>query len=144
MTDETAAHYFEFSRNFDKETFRRLCGRCGLRYDIGQHIEITTLKAMTHYVCPNDTGLGHSAIYTGANIPENRNLKSHLCMCGAAFVEEEHERWRLSWEMGLDGQWWATEKVASKHATAQQRDGLVALASDGEEIRNIQLERLSA
>lgn len=52
------AHYFVFSRNWSGGGKRR-CGECGLPYDDGDHIEITTLKPYTSYVCPTGGGLGH-------------------------------------------------------------------------------------
>lgn len=130
-------HYFEFSRNFAGT--HRLCGHCAKTYDDGAHIEITTLKSYTSYVCPSGEGLGHSAMYTGAYEPSLRTLSDHLCTCGREFVEEDRERWVISWEMqDDDGQWHPVERIGSRHSTESQRDGLLTLP----EIRNVCLGRL--
>ena len=59
-------------------------------------------------------------------------------------VQEDAERWRLSWEMvtPFNDEWRPVEKVDSKHATHQQRDGLLELIEQGEPIRNVRLERV--
>lgn len=130
-------HYFKFSRHFAGA--HRLCGQCEKTYDDGPHIEITTLKPYTSYVCPSGGGLGHSAIRTGAYGPSLRSLTDHLCTCGLEFVEEDHERWLVSWEMqDDDGEWRPVERIGSRHSTESQRDGLLTLP----EIRNVRLIRL--
>lgn len=133
------AHYFKFSRDFDG--IHRLCGECRRTYDDGDHIEITKLKPYTHYVCPSGGGYGHSSIWTGAYLPSLRTTHDHLCACGAEFVKEDIERWVLSWEMQTDDRGWRPVSVTrSRHAAHEQRDGLLELIEQGEQIRNIQLE----
>lgn len=136
-----SAHYFTFSRDF--QDGRRLCGECRLNYDDGDHIEVTVLKPYTSYVCPSGGGYGHSSTWTGAYRPEGRSLRDKFCACSAEYVEEDTERWRLSWEMvGPHGDdWRPIEKVDSKHATHLQRDGLLELIGRGEPIRNVALVR---
>lgn len=132
-----SGHYFAFSRNWLGAD--RLCGECGLTYAAGEHIEITTLKPYTSYVCPDDEGMGHSGIWTGAYLPVNRTLIQHLCICGREFVEEDRETWRLSWEMQReDGTWGPVERIGSRSSTTNQREGLLTLP----EIRNVQLVQL--
>lgn len=138
----TAAHYFEFSRDFvDGE---RICGSCRLSYATGEHIEITTLKPFTNYICPSGGGTGHSSIYTGAHRPELRNLREHICACGRELVEEDHEKWMLQFEVERDGVWAPVEVVQSRHATEQQYAGLMDLIEEGEPIRNVKRTQLVA
>ncbi|NKR30672.1 hypothetical protein GS538_11885 [Rhodococcus hoagii] len=137
-----SAHHFEFSRNWNGS--ERLCGTCNSTYAEGDHIEIAVLKPYTSYVCPSGGGLGHSSVWTGAYLPSLRTVRDHLCSCGLQFVEEDTELWRLSWEMQGDGtNWRRIDRVGSRHSTEHQRDGLEALISDGERIRDVQLVRLS-
>lgn len=138
--NEISPHYFKFSTNWTANGERR-CGDCDQPYEVGQHIEITTLNPFTNYVCPDNQGMGHSGAYTGAHRPELRTLTEHLCMCGKALVEEDHERWTLSWEMRNpdSGEWHAVAKQQSKHAAHAQRDGLLELIERGEDIRNVEL-----
>lgn len=137
-----SAHYFVFSRDFANG--KRLCGECRRNYDDGDHIEITTLKPYTSYVCPSGGFHGHGSIWTGALIPSNRTLTQHLCLCGLEYVEEDTETWQLTWEMqnppGSD--WRPRRVIRTRHAAAQQQEGLVELARQGEPIRNIELVRL--
>lgn len=133
-------HYFQFSRDF--EGGRRLCADCRLSYDAGDHIEITTLKPYTHYVCPAGGGLGHSSIWTGAYYAEFRTLRDHLCICGAELVAEDDERWQISWEMQSPfsgGDWVPQHVVRSRHAAHEQHAGLLQLIEQGEPIRNVRL-----
>ncbi|WP_402465696.1 hypothetical protein [Isoptericola aurantiacus] len=136
------AHHFEFSPRF--RNGHRICAACDRDYDHGEHIEITTLKPYTSYVCPNDTGRGHSAIWTGAHLPANRTPTQHLCDCGAEFIEEDRETWRLTWEMQTPDRpdWHTVSKVASGHETAQQESGLRRLAEQGDGVRNVRRTRL--
>lgn len=142
LTAMTDPHYFVFSRDFSGG--QRLCGECRQNYDAGEHIEIATLKPYTNYVCPTGGGLGHSGIYTGALLPSNRTLRQHLCTCGAEYVEEDKETWQLSWEMQEppDSPWRTVTATRTRHAAEQQRDGLLALADQGERIRNVQMVQL--
>lgn len=135
-------HYFEFSTNWAGR--ERLCKACDQTYDAGQHIEITTLKPFTHYICPNDGGLlGHRSIYTGAYLPSLRGLRDHLCSCGAELVEEDHEQWEISFEVGDGiGGWRPVSAIRSRHAAEQQERGLRNLIEQGEPIRNVQLHEL--
>lgn len=134
-------HHFMFSTDWRSND--RLCGECHLTYDEGDHIEITVLKPYTSYVCPSGKGLGHSSIWTGAYIPTLRTVRDHLCACGLEFVEEDAELWRLSWEMPADDtNWRRIERVGSRYSTEQQRDGLLALISGGEQIRGVELVRV--
>lgn len=137
---ETAAHYFKFSTNWTANGERR-CGDCDQTYEAGQHIEITTLKPFTNYVCPAGGGYGHSGTYTGALIPSLRTLHQHLCICGAEFVEEDTESWTLTWEMKdpWSAEWRNVSKTQSKHAAHAQRAGLLELIERGEAIRNVEL-----
>lgn len=136
-------HHFKFSR--DWLDGKRLCGDCRLPYDEGSHIEITVLKPYTSYVCPTGGGLGHSSRWTGTYRPEGRSLQDKFCSCGVELIEEDTERWRLSWEMvgPYDETWRPIEKVASRHAAHQQRDGLLQLIDQGEPIRNVRLEQVA-
>lgn len=134
-------HHFKFSTNW--RGLDRLCGECNLTYDAGAHIEIAVLKPYTSYVCPSGEGLGHSSRWTGAYIPTLRTERDHLCACGLALVEEDTELWRLSWEMPAgDANWRRVERIGSRHSTEQQRDGLLALISNGERIRGVELVRI--
>lgn len=138
-----SSHYFVFSRNWRGS--ERLCGECSDTYDGGEHIEITTLKPYTKYVCPDDTGeLSHSSQWTGAYHPANRSLRDHLCVCGAEFVEEDTETWQLSWEAKStpDSPWHPVSAVRSRHAAEVQHRGLLELIERGEAIRNVRLVRL--
>lgn len=138
-------HYFKFSTNWNSN-HERLCGDCHQTYNDGDHIEITTLKPYTSYVCPSGGGLdGHSAISTGEHRPELRTLRDHLCVCGAEFVEEDRETWRLSWEMQAPlgpPRWRPVSVVRSRHAAEAQRDGLLQLIEQGEPIRSVELVQL--
>lgn len=136
--DALVAHHFKFSTVWRGN--QRLCGICSLPYDEGNHIEITTLKPYTSYVCPSGGGYGHSGRYTGSHDhPELRTVRDHLCACGAEFVEEDRERWLLSWEMRSpsSSQWHRVETVASRHASEAQQAGLLALVEAGEPIRDV-------
>lgn len=133
-------HYFAFRPH--PGVGPRPCGDCGLPYDLGNHIEITTLKAFTNYVCPTGGGYGHSSIYTGALRPDMRTLRQHLCICGAEFVEEDAERWLVSFEVDQGTGWHPVEVVRSKHAAQQQHEGLLAQVQQGEPIRNVRLAKL--
>ena len=140
--EKDAGHYFAFSRNWLDG--KRLCGECSRTYDGGDHIEVTVLKPYTSYVCPTGGGLGHSGRWTGAYRPELRSLRDKFCMCGAELVEEDAEKWLLSWEMQtpFHDEWRPVTKVDSKHATHSQRDGLLDLIDQGEPIRNVSLTRV--
>ena len=140
--ENDAPHYFEFSSDF--RSGKRICGSCARNYDDGEHIEVTVLKPYTSYVCPTGGGLGHSGHWTGAYRPELRSLRDKFCICGAAYVEEDREQWSLSWEMigPFDDGWRPVSKTDSKHATHQQRDGLLDLIDQGEPIRNVVLTRV--
>lgn len=133
-------HYFAFSTNWSGTD--RLCGDCGLTYDDGAHIEITTLKPYTKYVCPSGGGYGHSSVYTGSYDPVGRRLTDHICLCGREFVEEDKETWRLSWEMDTGEGWRHVEHIQSRHASEQQKAGLEELIAKGEPIRNVKLVEL--
>lgn len=138
------AHHFAFSTNWrDGE---RLCRDCRYTYADGDHIEINTLQPRTHYVCPTGGGMGHSSIYTGDSHlhPELRTPTEHLCMCGAEFVIEDTETWRLSWEMQEPPgtPWHKVAVIQSRHATELQRQGLLALAMEGELIRSVEITQL--
>ena len=134
------AHYFEFSTNWLGTD--RLCKACGLTYETGDHIEITTLKPMTNYVCPTGGGYGHKSIYTGAYRPTLRTLRDHICICGAEMVEEDKERWLVTFELDQGSVWHPVETVHSKHAAQQQHEGLLAAIKQGEPIRNVTLRQL--
>jgi hypothetical protein len=135
-------HYFKWSRDFRESA--RLCGECHLTYEQGEHIEITTLEPYTSYVCPVDTGHGHSAMFTGAYRPELRSLTDHLCICGAVFVKEDRQQWQLSWEMRDEsGRWYPVERIGSHHSTWVQWNGLNELESSGEDVRNVRLVRMN-
>lgn len=133
-------HVFTFSR--DWLDGKRLCGECHQIYDDGDHIHVATLEPYTSYVCPNDTGLGHKSVWSGAqNVPELRSLTDNLCTCGATLVKEDDEVWRLSFDMKdpETGEWRPVKRCGTKHSTHQQRDGLLTMP---DEIRNVQLERV--
>lgn len=135
-----AEHVFKFSREF--RDGKRLCGECWQTYDQGEHQHVAVLKPYTSYVCPNDTGLGHSSVWSGAqNVPELRRPNDDRCTCGAQYVEEDREVWRLSWEYvsPFTGDWTPVERDGSKHGTHQQRDGLLSMP---DEVRNIQLRKI--
>jgi hypothetical protein len=139
----TEAHYFAFRPHMGSSP--RPCGGCGLPYGEGNHIEITNLKPYTRYVCPKDgDGQGHKGVWTGAHIPELRRIDEHLCTCGAEMVEEDTERWEISFELlTSDGQHWRpVSAVRSRHAAAQQHQGLLTLIEQGEQIRNVRLVQL--
>lgn len=136
-------HYFMFSTNW--RGGKRLCGQCGEKYEDGQHIEVNVLKPFTSYVCPTGGGYGHSSTWSGSqDVPELRTPRDIFCACGLEFVEEDAERWELTWEMRTPGaeSWRPVSVVRSKHAVEQQRDGLLALIEQGEPIRSVSLERL--
>lgn len=138
-----SAHYFAFSRDFDGPD--RICGECRSTYDQGDHILIDRLKPYTNYVCPSGGGYGHSGIYTGAYRPVGRTLRDHVCICGAEFVEEDKETWRLTWEMRtpFEPEWHTQSVVRSKHGAHEQRDGLLQLIEQGEPIRHVRLVRVA-
>lgn len=137
-----AAHHFAFSTNWSGRD--RLCGDCNQSYGDGDHIEITTLKPYTSYVCPTGGGLGHSSRWTGAYRLELRTLHDHLCMCGAELVEEDNERWLLTWEMQtpLSDDWTPHSVVRSRHAAQAQYDGMLELIGQGEPIRGVTLRKV--
>jgi hypothetical protein len=141
---ETTAHYFAFSSTF--RNGERVCRECDRSYARGDHLVVDRLKPRTKYVCPSGGGLGHSGMYTGAldAHPELRRPDEHLCICGEEFVEEDTETWQLTFEMRtpLDPEWHTVKVVRSRHASEQQRLGLIALAEQGEPIRNVNLVRL--
>jgi len=135
-----AAHVFKYSRDF--QGGKRICGECRRTYDQGEHQHVAVLKPYTSYICPNDTGLGHSAVWSGAqNVPELRTPTDDRCICGAQFVEEDREVWRLSWEYvsPWTGDWTPTQRDGSKHSTRQQRDGLRTMPA---EVRNVRLRKI--
>ena len=141
------AHHFQFSTSFDPNG-RRRCGECRQPYDDGEHIEITTLKPYTSYVCPTGggSGLGHSALWTGAYHPELRSLRDGHCSCGAEYVEEDRELWQLNFEIqrpGAGGHWTPVTTTKSRHAAHEQHAGLLALIDQGEPVRNVVLKALS-
>lgn len=133
------AHYYATSHNWDGPN--RLCGECNLTYDAGNHTEITTLKPFTSYVCSTGGASGHSSKWTGINNPIFLTPTSHLCVCGAEYVEEDAEKWLLTWEMQTpySEEWKTVTKTQSRHAAYSQRDGLMELIGRGEAIRNVQL-----
>ena len=137
---DITAHYFKFSSNWRGSN--RLCGECALTYDAGAHIEIDRLKPYASYVCPSGGDLGHSSVWTGAYLPENRTTRDHICSCGQEFVEEDRESWLLTFEIQTSGseKWSPVSVVRSKHAAQQQRDGLLGLIEQGEPIRNVELK----
>lgn len=143
-----SAHDFQFSRDFVDG--RRLCGECRMNYDDGDHTLIEVLKPYTKYVCPESSGrtgmLGHSGTWTGAYLPEMRRRRDDKCSCGATFVEEDTEQWRLSWEMvsPFTGEWKPVTKVQSKHGALSQQVGLLELIDQGEPIRNVRLEQVAS
>lgn len=138
-------HYFAFSTEW--RDGQRLCRACGNTYDGGGHIESNVLKPYTKYVCSAaqpDT-MGHSAVWSGSRTtPELRSEKDAFCVCGAPYVEQDKETWRLSWEMigPFDSAWHPVEKVASRHETHGQHAGLLELIEQGEQIRNVRLVQL--
>ena len=137
------AHHFAFSTNW--RDGKRLCGDCGQKYDDGDHIEVRVLDPFTRYICPVGNGqMNHSSTWSGAqDCPELRSPRDKFCVCGAEFVKEDEETWRLSWEMDTGGGWHPVSKVASRHETHTQRDGLTALIAQGEPIRNVSLVLLT-
>lgn len=139
------AHYFD-GRHPHLGPGERRCKVCRLSYDDGDHIEITTLKPYTSYVCPTGGGTGHSGIWTGALLHSLRTLTQHLCVCGEAFVEEDKETWRLTWEMqdSAGTPWRTVTAIRTKHQAISQREGLTQLIAQGEPIRNVSLEQLVA
>jgi len=141
MSETKTAHYFAFSTNWSGRD--RLCRDCNLSFHAGDHILIEKLKPYTSYVCPEGQGQrGHRSVWTGASRerPELRRPDEHLCICGTEFVEEDHETWQLTYELGPD--WHLVTVVRSKHASHAQRDGLLALVEQGEPIRNVELVQL--
>lgn len=137
----TTAHVFTFSRDWSGG--KRLCGTCHLNYDDGAHIHVAVLEPYTRYVCPNDTGRGHSSCWSGSqDVPELRTPTGNLCICGSQYVKEDDEEWKLSWEMKdpHTGNWRPIKRRGTKHSTLHQRDGLVTMP---DEIRNVQLVRLT-
>ena len=101
------------------------------------------LKPYTSYVCPNDDdGRGHSSVWSGAqNVPELRGPDDDHCSCGAQYVEEDREVWRLSFDM-IDpwtGDWKPVKRDGTRHSTHQQRDGLLSMP---DEIRNVKLRKI--
>lgn len=133
------AHIFAFSQNWSGS--KRLCGTCCLTYDEGNHIHVAVLEPYTSYVCPNDTGQGHSSVWSGSqSIPELRSPTANLCICGATYVREDTEIWLLSWDMKdpHTGEWRSIERRGTQHSTLQQRDGLLTMT---DEIRNVKLVR---
>jgi hypothetical protein len=139
-----ADHYFQFSTTWQES--KRLCGECKQPYAEGPHIEITKLRSFTSYVCPTGGGYGHSSTWTGAYALDGRRLRDHLCICGEEFVEEDSEQWRLSWEhVGpFSDDWVPVTNTQSRHAAKQQHEGLLQLIAEGERIRNVTLEQVSA
>lgn len=143
----TEQHDFVFTR--DWVDGRRLCGECRLNYDQGSHTLIEVLKPYTRYVCPQSSGrtgvLGHSSRWTGAYLPEMRRRTDGTCTCGATFVEEDKELWRLTFEAitPLDPDWHQVTVIRSKHAALQQQAGLLELIDAGEPIRNVTLQQVS-
>ena len=134
-----AEHYFKFKTHLGPG--KRPCGECGLPYDEAEHIEINLLQPYKHYVCPNAGGEGHLSRYTGAYPHEMRKLTDDVCICGTKLIEEDTERWRVSWEMQapVGTPWRPVDAVSSKHAAKQQYDGLLELISQGELIRKVRL-----
>jgi hypothetical protein len=105
------------------------------------------LKPYTRYICPDDTGQGHSTLYTGALNPAVRMTRDGYCTCGERQVEEVDDgtRWRLSWEMDTGAGWHPVVKETSSERDARsQAEGLERLAAEGELIRNVRLERAHA
>lgn len=135
-----AEHVYQFSREWSGG--KRLCGECRQTYEQGEHTHVAVLKPYTSYVCPNDTGRGHSSVWSGAqNVPELRKPTDDRCICGAQLVEEDREVWRLSWEYvsPWTGDWTPCERLGSKHSTEQQQAGLVSMP---DEVRNVQLVKV--
>lgn len=144
--EKAAEHHFVIVGNNFRDGVR-MCGRCDRGYDDGNHIEITDLKPYTSYVCPVANGaLGHSSRWTGAYRPDGRQVRDKFCICGELLVEEDNEVWRLSWEMvtSPSDDWHPVSKVASRHASHAQRDGLLQLIAQGEPIRNVTLEQVAS
>lgn len=136
------AHVYAFSR--DWRAGKRLCGECHLTYDEGEHLHVAVLKPFTSYVCPNGSGRGHSSMWSGAqNVPELRRPNDDRCVCGAQFVEEDAEVWRISFEVlsPYSGDWAPVERLGTKRSTHEQRDGLLTMP---DEVRNVQLARVDA
>jgi hypothetical protein len=139
------AHYFVFTTNW--RNGQRLCGECNLTDVEGDHPDPWVdmgIKERTHYVCPTGGGLGHSSRYTGSPPLSLRDVKGAFCCCGERLVEEDHETWRLSWEVQtwLDPAWHTTTVIRSRHAAEAQRTGLLTLIEQGEPIRNVVLTQL--
>lgn len=134
-------HYFKFSTNW--QDGKRLCGECSNKYLDGEHIEVNLLKPYTSYVCP-DAGDGrdvHSSVWSGAqDVPELRTPTGDKCSCGQTLIEEDSEKWTVSWEMLQGDSWRPVSATRSKHAATQQHRGLLALIEQGEAIRNVRLE----
>lgn len=101
------------------------------------------MKAFTKYVCPaaEDGALGHRSYWTGAYLHPRPN--DGKCVCGRTLVEEDTERWELSWEINYYGRWCPISVIQSRQATFQQRDGLRELERKGDAIRNVRCRRLS-
>lgn len=133
-------HHFTFSTKWSGHN--RLCGTCGQTYGNGLHIEITDLKPYTSYVCPTGGGRGHSSRWTGAYARELRSPRDAFCGCGERLVEEDQEKWLLSWELADEVGWHRVEVIRSRHGAEQQKVGLEQLIDQGEPIRNVALEQL--
>jgi hypothetical protein len=143
--NESNAHVFAFSRNWSGG--KRLCGTCNLNYDDGDHIHVAVLEPYTSYVCPNDSGRGHSSMWSGSQkTPELRRPTDILCTCGATYVKEDDEKWLLSWDMkdAHTGDWRPVERIGTKHATHEQRDGLLTMPDEIANVQLVQLVRASA
>lgn len=136
-------HYFKFSTNWNHNR-KRLCGDCNRTYNDGNHTEVTVLKPFTNYLCETGGGYGHKSTYTGAYLHELRSPTDDVCICGQLLVEEDNEQWKLSWEMRTpySQEWLRTEVVRTRFAATSQRDGLLALAASGEDVRNVQMQRI--
>lgn len=136
-------HYFAFSTNW--QGGKRVCRDCGRTYDAGKHIESNVLKPYTNYVCPSGGGYGHSSTWSGArDVPELRSERDKFCLCGLELIEEDKERWLLSWEMigPFSDDWRPVENMQSKHAALLQKAGLEELIARGEPIRNVRLMQM--
>ena len=140
-------HYFVFSAEWLDG--QRLCGECRQTDVGGDHPDPWVdlgIRERTNYVCPADSGLGHSSTYTGSPPLSLRSSRDAFCSCGERYVEEDSETWQLTFETctPLDPDWHTVTVVRSRHAAEQQRDGLLELIEQGEPIRNVQLVELRA
>ena len=104
------------------------------------------LKPYTRYICPNDTGRGHSSLWAGALNPAVRSIHDGYCICGAVMVEEVKDgtRWRVEFEADTyDGRGWhrITNETESERDARSQVRGLREQEAQGEPVRFLSLSR---